>query len=139
MDSGRHRNSFARLIETARFAFPLAREANRRLNTLQIAATLITAIVTPLLVVVLGAAVSQIELSVSLGRPDSRVLDRWVLLAGTVGLLMTTAEAARKYCRHRLSDEIRLRINQRVVSHAATLDLQLLELFQAEYEPCPTS
>ncbi len=132
MDSRRHRDSFTRLLETARFAFPLAREANRRLSTLQIAATLITAIVTPLLVVVLGAAVGQIESSVSSGRPDSRVLDRWVLLAGAVGLLMTTAEAARKYCRHRLSDEIRLRVNQRVVSHAATLDLQLLERCQTQ-------
>lgn len=121
------RDSFARLAETARFAFPLARGANPRLSLVQMAATLVSAIATPLLVLVLGAAVGDIDASIASGRPDVRVLDRWVLIAGVAGVLIAAAEGARRYCRQRLADEVRLKVNQQVVAHAAMLDLQMLE------------
>ena len=127
MNTKRTRDSITRLIETARFAIPLARDANRRLSLMQMASTMMSAIATPMLVVVLGAAVGEIEASIAAGKPDVRVLDRWIWFAGVAGVLIATAEGSRRYCRQRLVDEVRLKVNQQVVAHAATLDLQLLE------------
>lgn len=130
--SQKARDSFARLAETARFAFPLAREANPRLSLVQMAATLVSAVATPMLVLVLGAAVSEIDASIASGHHSTQVLDRWLFVAGIAGILIAAAEGARRYCRLRLADEVRLKVNQQVVAHAATLDLQMLERCQTQ-------
>jgi ABC-type multidrug transport system fused ATPase/permease subunit len=122
----------SRLIEAARFVFPLAWQSNRRLSAWQLAATIVTAVMTPTLVVLLGGAVTQIEAGVSVKDADSWVLNVWVTLAGVSALLIAMSEAVRKYCRQRLTDEVRLRVNHRVFSHAASFDLQTLEQCQTQ-------
>ncbi len=110
-----------------RFVFPLMWNANRRQCLVAMLSTLISAQLAPLLVVVMALAVSEIQSSLASGEPHVAVLDRWLATSVTIGLLITASGGLKQYARRRLADEIRLQINQRVLRHAATLDLQCLE------------
>lgn len=118
---------FRRLIESVRFVFPLMWNANRRQCLVAIVSTLVSAQLAPVLVIVMAYAVSEIQASLASGEPHVAVLDRWLTASVTIGLLITAAGGLKQYARRQLADEIRLQINQRVLRHAATLDLQCLE------------
>lgn len=118
---------FRRIRESVQFVFPLIWHANRRQCMVAIISTLAAAQLAPLLVIVMAYAVSEIQASLASGEPHVAVLDRWLAASVTVGLLITAAGGLKQYARRQLADEIRLQINQRVLRHAATLDLQCLE------------
>ncbi len=118
---------FRRVRESMRFVFPLMWNANRRQCLVSIISTLASAQLAPLLVVVMAYAVTEIQASLASGETHAMVLDRWLATSVTIGLLITASGGLKQYARRRLADEIRLQINQRVLRHAATLDLQSLE------------
>ena len=118
---------FRRVRESVQFVFPLIWHANRRQCMVAIISTLAAAQLAPLLVIVMAYAVSEIQASLASGEPHVAVLDRWLAASVTVGLLITAAGGLKQYARRQLADVIRLQINQRVLRHAATLDLRCLE------------
>lgn len=118
---------FRRIRDSMRFVFPLMWNANRRQCLLAIVSTLAAAQLAPVLVIVMAYAVSEIQTSLASGEPHVEVLDRWLAASVTIGLLITAAGGLKQYARRQLADEIRLKINQQVLRHAATLDLQCLE------------
>ena len=118
---------FGRIRESVRFVFPLMWRANRRQCLVTIVSTLVSAQLAPLLVIVMAYAVTEIQTSIASGEPHVAVLDRWLAASVSIGLLIAAAGGLKQYARRQLADEIRLQINQRVLRHAATLDLQCLE------------
>lgn len=118
---------FRRLIESTRFVFPLMWNANKRQCLVAMISTLISAQLAPLLVVVMAFAVSEIQASLKSGEPQAAVLDRWLAASVTLGLLISASGGLKQYARRRLSDEIRLQVNHRLLRHASTLDLRCLE------------
>lgn len=114
--------------EGLRFGWPLAWGANRRLSVWLVAATAAAAISSPLLIAVLGASVNEIEQSFDAAASPGEVsLARWIALAAGLSLIVASMEELRRYLRRRLEDEIQLRVNSRLISHVAGLDLATLE------------
>ena len=114
--------------EGLRFGWPLAWHANRRLCIWMISVSAAAAIAGPLLVLVLGASVSEIERSIdNAGSSGTLSLTGWIVLAAGLSLTVATTDELRRYFRRRLEDEIQLGVDSRIISHVAALDLATLE------------
>ena len=58
---------------------------------------------------------------------DLRSVALWLMLGGVLSLFEAIAPAVSHLCRHRLRDELNLRITTDILQHAATLDLEFYE------------
>jgi ATP-binding cassette subfamily B protein len=113
--------------ESLRFGLPLAWGANRTLCLWLLISTAASAIAGPLLVVVLGASVGEIQTALASGTSDAGALTRWIAIAAGLSLLVATTEEVRRYVRRRLEDEVQLRVDSRLIWHVAGLDVATLE------------
>src|SRR5690606_24236202 len=101
--------------------------ASRQLCIALVAASALSAITGPLLVMVLPAAVNSIQVSLDAENAAAAPLMWWIALAAGLSLIVTSTEEVRKYLRRRLEDEIQLRVDSRLLSHVAGLDVATLE------------
>jgi ATP-binding cassette subfamily B protein len=113
--------------ESLRFGWPLAWGSNRRLCVWLLVTSATSAIVGPLLVLVLGASVSEIQSALDNSTAGAASLTPWVALAAGLSLLVATTDEVRRYLRRRLEDEIQLRVDSRLIWHVAGLDVAALE------------
>ncbi len=101
---------------------------SRPLTLVLVVSALLGALVPTVLAVLSGVIVSDVERM--LGEGESR-LDRvlpWLILISVLLLLGGLSEVLRRYARHRLADDMNLRISREVLEHAAKLDLAFFEI-----------
>lgn len=115
------------LLESVRFAIPLAWRAERRLCVMMAATSLVAALTSPLLALLTGAAVSEVQPALERGAIAESRITIWLLAGGALGMALACAAALRKYTRRRLHDQILLRVNHDVLRHATSLDLETRE------------
>ncbi len=113
--------------ESLRFGLPLAWASNRRLCIALLVASLASAVAGPLLVLALGAAVSEIQSTLDSRTSDAGDLAPWIAIAAVLSLLVATTDEIRRYVRRRLEDEIQLRVDCRLIWHIAGLNVSTLE------------
>lgn len=118
--------------ESVRFVLPLAWQANRRLCILTVASCLLAAAISPLLVVLTGAAVNEIRDAVDGAEAGGGSITFWLWAAGLGTVLLAISTVFRRYTRLRLHDEIKLRIDHQVLAHAAQLDYETREDLQTQ-------
>lgn len=113
--------------DSLRFGLPLAWSSNRRLCIALGVSSLASAVAGPLLVLVLGGAVREIQTALEARTSQSGDLARWIVIAAVLSLSAATADEIRRYVRRRLEDEIQLRVDCRLIWHVAGLNVATLE------------
>lgn len=111
----------------ARFAIPYTYKADRQASVFFTTSAIAGALVGPLLALAIGVIVERLQDTLRTPADRLQSLDRWLVVAGVAGVLGVLAGAVRKYCRHRLIDEVNLRVNKDVLECVSRLDLAQLE------------
>lgn len=119
--------SAQKVIGTFKFAIPMAWKAHPRLCLGMTISSILAAQASPLLVLLTGAAVNEVQPALQAGIQDDSKITFWLIIGGIMGAVLSGMAALRKYTRNRLYDEIQLQVNQEVLTHAATLDLETRE------------
>lgn len=115
------------VVDVARFVLPYAWTTNRGASAVFAASTALSAVVTPLLTVVAGLVVTDLQRSMASSAERMSGLSYWLTVAGASAFLGVAAGAVRSYCRNRLIDDVNLRVNREMMHKAAALDLPQLE------------
>lgn len=115
------------MFATFKFAVPLAWKSHPRLCLGMIISSIIAAQASPLLVLLTGAAVNEVQPALEAGVQDDSKIVLWLAVGGAMGAVLAGMASLRKYTRNRLYDEIHLRVHETVLKHAASLDLETRE------------
>ncbi|MFH1922456.1 MAG: ABC transporter ATP-binding protein [Planctomycetota bacterium] len=121
------RIGYRALRDTIGYVFPRVWSAGRAFALAMASAGILSAILTPVAVVILGMLAAGIKdfIEGKAGGPSDPIL--LMLLAVACAFVVVLCNAVLRYCRLRLGDELSWQVQGELLRHAATLDLGTLE------------
>ncbi len=90
-------------------------------------AQLLSALITPLSILLIGKLAASIKTVSASNPPDLSPLTPWIAIAALVSLALLICRLTIQHCSFSLRDRLSLWVQHRVIEHIASLDLELIE------------